>query len=120
MEICKKLEWNFSIVCPLSFTYAHQHFGMLFSDDKLLMGKHKPVYFEISKMLGMSKEIKSQLKSRLKNIYKYSEFFSNVILQMSEAQKYPYSLQSLCAIVVARKVVKVDPAWNQKFAKRVP
>jgi hypothetical protein len=115
-----KLEWNFLTVCPLSFTYAHQHFGMLFSDDKLLMGKHKPVYFEISKMLSMSKEVKSQLKSRLKNIYKYSEFFSNVILQMNEAQKYPYSLQSLSAIVAARKVVKVDPAWNPKFTKRVP
>lgn len=94
-EICKKLQWNFLQLCPLTFTYGHQHFGMLFSDDKLLVGKFKPIFMEISKMLGMSKEVKSQLKAKLKNIYKYSEFFTNVTLQMPDLQKYPYSLQSL-------------------------
>lgn len=93
---------------------------MVFSDDKLLVGKHKSLYLEISKMLGMSKEVKQQLKATLKNIYKYSEFFSTVALQMPEAQKHPYSFQSLCAVIVARKVMKVEPAWNPRFSKRVP
>lgn len=39
---------------------------------------------------------------------------------MPEAQEYPYSFQSLVAIVVARRVVKVEPFWNEKFSKRLP
>ena len=108
------------LLCPLTFTFAHQHFGMVFSDDKLQISKPFPQIIEINKMLSMGKEIKSQLKIKLKTIYKYSEFFNNVTLQMTEAQKYPYSFQSLCSIIVARMVVKVEPAWNPKFSKRVP
>lgn len=107
-------------VCPLSFTYAHQHYGMVFPDDQLTISRPYPKTMEISSMLGMDKNIRSQLKNKLKSIYKYSEFFSNVTLQMPEAQKYPYSFQSLCSVIVARKVVKVEPAWNSKFEKRVP
>ena len=116
-EICKKLEWEFLVLSPLTFTSTHQHFGMVFSDDKVHITKPYPQLLEINRMLSMDKEIKSQLKSKLKSIYKYSEFFSNVTLQMIEAQKYPYSFQSLCSIIVARKVVKVEPSWNPKFGK---
>lgn len=108
------------LLCPLTFTFAHQHFGMVFSDDKLQISRPFTQTLEINKMLQMGKDIKSQLKMKLKSIYKYSEFFSNVTLQMSEAQKYPFSFQSLCSIIVARKVMKVEPAWNPKFEKRVP
>jgi hypothetical protein len=94
-EICKKLEWNFMQICPLTFTHAHQNFGMVFADDKMEVSMPHLQTLEMSKMLGMDKEVKGQLKSKLKSIYKYSEFFSNVTLQMSEAQKYPYSIQSL-------------------------
>lgn len=57
--------------CPLTFTYAHQQFGMVFADDKMQINKPYPQTLEISKMLVMDKDIKGQLKAKLKSVYKY-------------------------------------------------
>lgn len=58
-------------------------------------------------------------KQRIRNISKLSEFFSNVLIQMVDAQKYSYSLQAICAIITARRVMKIDPFWNPKFNLRL-
>lgn len=117
-EICNKLKWDFMVVSPITFVQAHHYYGLVFGDDKVSIGKTHPMMVLVEHAQQSSKEVKSQLEAKINNIYKYSEFFSNIALQMPEAQRYPYSLQALCAILVARKVNKVEPVWNTKFEAR--
>ena len=68
------------VLSPENFTTALLTFGIVFSDDKMPADREKFV----------------------KSVRMYAEMFTDIALQSTEIQQYPYSIQSLSAVIAAR------------------
>lgn len=101
----KYLDWNLMVVSPLNYTSALLTFGVIFSDDQC---KFKSNHYQAksAKEFGESnKNDRNQdiILHKLKSVRKYCEFFTDMALQSFDCQQYRYSVQSLGAVIAARR-----------------
>ena len=99
------LKWSLMVICPLNYTYALLTFGVIFSNDKFK--------YKTSLLKSLDKEGKQKLpdedklieitNNKIKSVRKYCEFYTDMALQSYDCQQYKYSIQSLSAVVAARK-----------------
>lgn len=83
------------VISPENFTTTLLSYGIIFSDDKLPAEKEKFI----------------------KSVRMYTEMFTDIALQSTEIQRFPYSIQSLSAVVAARKAKGMKPEWSPHFEK---
>lgn len=56
-------------------------------------------------------------ENKIKSVRKYWEFYTDMALQSYDWQQYKYSVQSLSAVIAARKTWGIKPYWSNHFYK---
>lgn len=53
----------------------------------------------------------------MRSLRKFSEFFTDIAFQSLDMQQYKYSIQALSSLIAARKILNIEPAWNDSYTK---
>lgn len=116
--LLKALNWELMILTPLHFAEWILNSWALFGDDRVkIIDQNNSEIYRYTSNIEFEYESykKDQLKSIINSIKKYSEFFWDVTIQSFEVQKYSYAIQGLYAVIAAREVMGVKPAWNKQY-----
>jgi hypothetical protein len=103
------LNWELMVLTPMYFLTALLSFGVVFDDDVFKLSSSTPKNLE---SIGECIQI---LNGKVKSVKKFAVFFVDIGIQSLEIQKHKFSVQAVASVVAARKVLHIEPLWNDQL-----